>query len=171
MSETNLQQAWRKFQTMLFVNMGTTAVPDWARIGKSTIFDVAFNAQTATYDFIEDENPTDVIKNYKPSLAQELHTIEGDKAFDYMFTRAYNLPTGTDANGEYLVVFPKKTTDGKFIAWLSPATEVFKNFNVVDGKIQWDINFSGNMVRGTVVITAGKPVFSIAATVPEGEAS
>lgn len=157
-------KTWKKYQTIPFVDIRTTGdTPTWARIGKSTIFDLVLNANIETFDFIEDENPTDIIKNYKPTLSQELRTVEGDTAFTALYQMLYDLPTGDEAIKDVLLVFPKSTTDEgaiKFDAWKVPATIVLTNFNTVDEKILFDLNFAGTIARGTVTITAGKPTFT-----------
>lgn len=157
---------WKKHQTIPFVDIGTTGEADWARIGKSTIFDLVLNAETETLDFIEDENPTDLLKKYKPTLSQELKTMQGDKAFDALFDMLYTLPVGEAAIRKVLLVFPKAgTTTGTFLAWQVDSTVVLSNFNTVDEKILFNLNFNGNIERGTVTIAAGQPTF----TAGEGE--
>ena len=58
----------KKHKTIPFINIGTSAAPTWARIGKSTIFDLTLNANVVTSDFIEDEMPTDDITYYKQDV-------------------------------------------------------------------------------------------------------
>ena len=121
----------KKFKTIPFINIGTDAAPQWARIGKSTIFDLALNANVVTSDFIEDEMPTDDITYYKPTLPQELQTNAGDAAFDYVYK-----------------------------AWRSMATMILKDLNTVDEKILFDLNFGGTIDRGTATVTDGVPEFT-----------
>lgn len=163
-----LLKTWTKNQTALFVNIlqNNTKPQDWGRIGKSTIFDLSFNATVNTYDFIEQENPSDIIDNYKPTINQELRAIRGDKAFDAMFEYMYNLPTGDEAVRDALFVFPGIETAGsdsdepKYYAWLASSSLVVTNFNTVDKKILFNLNFSGDIVRGTVQSVSGAPVFT-----------
>ena len=99
--------------------------PSWARIGKSTVFDLVLNAQTEDNDFIEDEIPTTDIKYYKPSLAQELQANKGDAAFDYLYDMFFNLPTGEDVKKDLLIVFDGNIGSEetpKFKAWKTKAT-------------------------------------------------
>ena len=86
----------KKHRTIPFLNIETMDAPVWARIGKSTVFDMVLNAQTEDNDFIEDEMPTTEIINYKPELAQELQCNKGDAAFDFLYNMFFNLPTGED---------------------------------------------------------------------------
>lgn len=148
----------KKFKTIPFINTGTDAAPQWARIGKSTIFDLALNANVVTSDFIEDEMPTDDITYYKPTLPQELQTNAGDAAFDYVYDKFYNLPTGEEVKEDVLIVFAGKTSPYK--AWRSMATMILKDLNTVDEKILFDLNFGGTIDRGTATVTDGVPEFT-----------
>ncbi len=140
---------------------------EFLRIGKSTIFALALNANVVTQDFIEDEAPTDEVTYYKPTLPQELAAYKGDPAFDFIYDMFYKLPTGTEVQKTVLIVFAGDIgTEAapKFNAWQTNATVVLKEFNTVDEKITFDLNFNGNIERGTVTVTDGKPVFTAAAT-------
>lgn len=161
-------KTWKKNQTALYVNiLQDNANPqDWARIGKSTIFDLNLNANTESYDFIDQENPTEVLKNYAPTISEELRTIRGEKAFDALWEYLYNLPTGEEAVRDALFVFPSiqalgtTSTDNTFHAWLVQTSLVMTNFNTPDEKILFNINFAGDIVRGTVKAVSGQPVFT-----------
>lgn len=154
----------KKHQTIPFV-MDDNG--DYLRIGKSTIFALAVNANVVTQDFIEDEAPTDEVTYYKPTLPQELAAYKGDPAFDFIYDMFYNLPTGTEVQKTILIVFAGNIgTEAapKFNAWQTNATIVLKDFNTVDEKITFDLNFNGNVERGTATVTDGKPSFTAAAT-------
>ena len=164
-------KTWKKFKTIPFIDITSpeesTSGYNWARIGKSTIFDLQFNANVETFDFIEDENPTDIIKNYRPTLAQELRTVRGDKAFDAMFEYMYNLPTGALANRKLLLIFPaRKTASGAgtesgYFSWLVNASLVLSGFNTVDEKITFNINFAGDVEKGSATGgSSGTPIFT-----------
>lgn len=136
--------------------------PSWARIGKSTVFDLVLNAQTEDNDFIEDEIPTTDIKYYKPSLAQELQENKGDAAFDYLYDMFFNLPTGEDVKKDLLIVFDGNIgSEGtpKFKAWKTKATLTLDHFDSVAEKIYF--SFSINHIdRGTVTVSDGVPTYT-----------
>lgn len=144
------------------MNTGTADKPSYARIGKSTVFDLLLNAQTEDNDFIEDEMPTTEIKSYKPSLAQELQCNKGDAAFDYLYDMLYNLPTGEGVKKNLLIVFDGN--DGteaapKFKAWNTQSTLTLDHFDSVAEKIYF--NFSINSIeRGTVTVAEGVPTYT-----------
>lgn len=144
------------------MNTATTDAPNWARIGKSTVFDLVLNAQTEENDFIQDEMKTTEIMSYSPSLAQELQANKGDAAFDYLYDMFYNLPTGEAVKKNLLIVFDgnQGTEDAPvFRAWNTQATLTLDHFDSVAEKIYF--NFSINSIeRGTATVTDGKPTYT-----------
>lgn len=136
---------------------------NWARIGKSTIFDLLLNAQTEDNDFIEDEMPTTEILSYKPELAQELQANKGDPTFDYLYDMFYNLPTGEDVKKNLLIVFAGNvgTEDApKFNAWKTTSTLILDHFDSVAEKIYFKFSIT-KIQRGTCTVSDGVPTFTL----------
>ena len=155
----------KKFKTIPFLNISKTEVESWARIGKSTIFDLVLNAQTEDNDFIEDEMPTTEVMYYKPELAQELQCNKGDAAFDYLYDMFFNLPTGEDVKKNLLIVFAGNvgTKEApKFNAWNTKSTLILDHFDSVAEKIYFKFSIT-SIERGTATVTAGAPTFTKAA--------
>lgn len=151
----------KKFRTIPFLNIGTTDKPEWARIGKSTVFDLVLNAETEDNDFIEDEMPTTEITNYKPELAQELQCNKGDQAFDYLYDMFFRLPTGEDVKKNLLIVFDGNTaTEGSpvFNAWNTTSTLILDHFDTVAEKIYFKFGIN-KIARGTCTVTDRVPTF------------
>lgn len=151
----------KKHKFIPYINTGTHETPVWARIGKSTIFDLTLNANIVTSDFIEDEMPTDDVTYYKPTLPQELQTNAGDAAFDYIYTMFKSLPTGEDIKKEVLICFAGATSPVD--AWRTNSSLILKDLNSVDEKILFDININ-KIDNGTVVFDedTGAPTFTAA---------
>ncbi len=144
------------------MNIGTTTEPIWARIGKSTIFDLVLNAQTEENDFIENEMTVTDITSYKPELAQELQCNKGDAAFDYLYDMFYNLPTGEDVKKNLLIVFDGNQGTAEapvFRAWNTMVTLTLDHFDSVAEKIYFKFSIY-SIERGTATVTDGKPVFT-----------
>ena len=157
---------WEKQNTKLFLDFGASAEPKWVRVGKSTVFDYAFNPETETFDFIEDATPTELLKTYKPSMAQEIYLAEGDPAFDELFDMARGLPVGSDAVRPALIAYPKAgTAANSFLAMRAEATISFNNLNTVDRKLSFDLKFA-NIENGTATFAEGVPTFAVAADAP-----
>lgn len=156
----------KKHKTIPFLNIATVDAPDWARIGKSTIFDLVLNAQTEDNDFIEDEMATTEIMSYKPELAQELQCNKGDAAFDFLYDMFFNLPTGEDVKKNLLIVFAgnQGTEDApKFNAWNTTSTLILDHFDSVAEKIYFKFSII-KIRRGTATVTDGAPVFTESTT-------
>lgn len=152
----------KKHRTIPFLNTGETGNPTWARIGKSTTFDLVLNAQTEENDFIEDEMKTTDITAYKPELSQELQCNKGDAAFDYLYDMFFNLPTGEDVKKEVLIVFDGNLASEetpKFNAWKTTSTLVLDHFDSVAEKIYFKFCIN-SIERGTCTVTAGVPDFA-----------
>ena len=152
----------KKFKTIPFLNISKTEVESWARIGKSTIFDLVLNAQTEDNDFIEDEMPTTEVMYYKPELAQELQCNKGDAAFDYLYDMFFNLPTGEGVKKNLLIVFAGNvgTEEAqKFNAWNTKSTLILDHFDSVAEKIYFKFSIT-SIERGTATVTAGVPTFT-----------
>lgn len=152
----------KKFKTIPFLNVAKSAESTWARIGKSTVFDLVLNAQTDTNDFIQDEMPEDDVKYYSPKLAQELQANKGDPAFDYLYDMFFNLPTGEDVKMDLLIVFDGNIGDEsspKFKAWKTRSTLILDHFDSVAEKIYFSFTI-GAIDRGTATVTAGVPAYT-----------
>ena len=151
----------KKHKFIPYINTGTHEAPVWARIGKSTIFDLTLNANIVTSDFIEDEMPTDDVTYYKPTLPQELQTNAGDASFDHIYAMFKSLPTGEDIKKEVLICFAGATSPVD--AWRTNSSLILKDLNSVDEKILFDININ-KIDNGTVVFDedTGAPTFTAA---------
>lgn len=152
----------KKHNTIPFLNIGTSGTESWARIGKSTVFDLVLNAQTEENNFIEDEMATTDVMRYAPSLAQELQCNKGDAAFDYLYDMFYNLPVGEDVKKDLLIVFAGNTgteDTPKFKAWKTKSTLILDHFDSVAEKIYFSFTIT-SIERGTATVTGGKPTFT-----------
>lgn len=151
----------KKHRTIPFLDIGSDSSPTWARIGKSTVFDLVLNAQTEENNFIESEMPEVDITNYKPELSQELQCNKGDPAFDYLYDMFYNLPTGEDVKRQLLIVFDGNQADSenpKFRAWNTTSTLILDHFDSVAEKIYFKFNIN-KIERGTCTVEDGVPVY------------
>ena len=152
----------KKHKTIPFLNTEAAEAPTWARIGKSTVFDMVLNPQTEDNDFIEDEMPTTDVTHYKPELAQELQCNKGDAAFDYLYDMFYNLPTGENVKKNLLIIFDgnQGTEEApKFRAWNTKSTLILDHIDTVAEKIYFKFNIN-SIERGTATVTDGKPDFT-----------
>lgn len=145
------------------VASGTWA-PEWHRIEKSTIFDLSFNPQSTTEDYIAYETAIEEISGYQPELPQEIAMYRGDDIYDYIEDLVYNLQVGDALRVPVLLMFaPKLVGDaltGEIRAWqIKDARLLLSNFNSVDGKITFTLKLGGTYDRGTVTVSDGAPTF------------
>ena len=134
--------------------------PDWRRIDKSTIFDLAFNPQSTTEDYIAYETPIEEISGYQPELPQEIALYRGNTIYDYIENLCYNLEVGDALRVPMLLCWPPDK-DGKIRAWqVKECRLLLSNYNSVDGKVTFTLKLGGTYDRGTVTNVDGAPSFS-----------
>lgn len=157
----NQLERLKKNKSMVHINTSTSSSPLWARIGKSTVYNLEANAQTETNDFIEDEMATTEIMSYAPGMSQELQTNKGDAAFDFIYDMFYDLPTGEDVKKQVLFTFAGNVGSAeapKFNGWLTECTITLVNLDTVAEKIYFNLTIN-KITRGEVTITEGVPSF------------
>lgn len=141
-------------------------VPAWKRIEKSTIFDLAFNPQSTTEDYIAYETAIEEISGYQPEIPQEIALYRGDSIYDYIEDLVFDLQVGDALRVPVLLLFPPKLdSEGKLAgdirAWqIKEARLLLSNFNSVEGKVTFTLKLGGTYDRGTATVADGEPVFS-----------
>ena len=150
----------QKHNVALFFNGGTSSVPDWIRIRKSTDNTITGNAESQTFDYIDQEAPTSEIKRYAPSLSQPITMYKGEPDYEFAFDKWFNLSTGVNAKTELLVVFYAADATSGYKAWKVECNLVVDNMNPVESVITLTINFNGTVDKGSAVVTNGVPFFT-----------
>ena len=153
----------QKHNVALFLNGGTSSVLDWIRIRKSTDNTITGNAESQTFDYIDQEAPTSEIKRYAPSLSQPITMYKGEPDYEFAFDKWFNLSTGVNAKTELLVVFYAADATSGYKAWKVECNLVVDNMNPVESVITLTINFNGTVDKGSAVVTDGVPVFTSSA--------
>ena len=147
-----------KSQFLLFLDTAkdsSFAANVWARIDKSTVFDLALNPQTTSNDYIDSDMPEEEVDKYQPEMGQEIALYQGNPMFDFIYGMVYELPVGAEVKVPYLLCFGGNEKK----AWRGMATIVLGNLNTVDGKITFTIKFN-SIDRGTFVAADGAPEFN-----------
>lgn len=141
-------------------NTGASWVPVWKRIDKSTIFDLAFNPQSTTEDYIAYETAIEEISGYQPELPQEIALYRGNAVYDYVESLCYNLEVGDALRIPFLLCWAPED-NGTIKAWQVKENRLLlSNYNSVEGKVTFILKIGGDIERGTVTISEGVPVFS-----------
>lgn len=147
-----------------FIDVSKTAntdswSPTWKRIDKSTIFDLAFNPQSTTEDYIAYEAPIEEISGYQPELPQEIALYRGNAVYDYVESLCFNLEVGDALRIPFLLLWPPEA-DGTIKAWrVKECRLLLSNYNSVDGKATFTLKIGGDIEKGTATVTEGVPVF------------
>lgn len=136
----------------------TYATSSWKAVDLSTIFELTMNEQEEEMEYICYENAVTEITSNKPELPQEIAIYEGNSIYDFLITEFYNMPVGSACQVPFLICFGGT---GKK-AWRGLCTVSSKVLNTVDGKVTFSMKMGGDIDKGTYVITAGVPVFTIA---------
>lgn len=150
----------KKYHVALFLNGGTTSVPDWKQIKKSTDNTITMNAETQSFDYIVDEAPTTEINRYAPSLSQPITMYKGEDDYEFVFDKFFDQAVGADAHSEILIVFYGADAASAYKAWKASCILQIDNMNPVESTITATITFSGTTDKGTAVVTDGVPVFT-----------
>ena len=150
----------KKYHVALFLNGGTTDVPKWKQIKKSTDNTITMNAETQTFDYITDEAPTTEINRYAPSLSQPITMYKGEPDYEFVFDKFFNQAVGAAAHSDILIVFYGADVSSAYKAWKASCILQIDNMNPVESTITATITFNGTTEKGTVVVTNGVPVFT-----------
>ena len=146
----------KKHLNYLFLNTSPDAAvgsESWSRVGKSTEWTDSMNANTTTYEYIEDAGPTEVIESYQPSTSMPLTAYEGDPVYEYVFDLYQRQDVGSGAVTRVMRVFQNKAgTSGGFRAQVSDCTVIIDNFNFADGVITFNITQSGTPRLGSATV-------------------
>lgn len=150
----------KKYHVALFLNGGTTSVPVWKQIKKSTDNTITMNAETQTFDYITDESPTTEINRYAPSLSQPVTMYKGEEDYEFVFDKFFDQAVGADAHSEILIVFYGADVTSSYKAWKASCILQIDNMNPVESTITATITFNGTTDKGTAAVTDGVPVFT-----------
>ena len=133
--------------------------PEWKRIDKSTIFDLSFNPQSESVDYISMEAAVEEVSSYQPELPQEIALYRGNEIYDFVEELCIEMPVGDDIKVPFLLCWPPK--DGTIKgSQVKECRLLLSNYNSVDGKITFTLKLGGDIEKGTVTVSeAGVPEF------------
>ncbi|PKM65989.1 MAG: hypothetical protein CVU86_06965 [Firmicutes bacterium HGW-Firmicutes-11] len=160
----------KRSQFAAFLNTGTLAVPVWSRMGKGiTEQSIAYNPNVVTEQFIDEDNATNMLESYAPSISTPQTAYAGNAVFDFVDAMRQNRAIGSSAETEVLLVY---LYDSEVIidvthykAEKNACTISIEEFGGAGGEslsITYNIGLNGDPVLGTVTITAGAPTFTAA---------
>lgn len=134
---------------------------NWARVRKSTIFELSSNAQEETFGYIDTQNDTTEVTSYQPQLPLESVPESTDVVYAFMQTYLFDFPMGSDTQVPFLLKYPIINEDGTIDDTKRNAIifdeAVVSNLalNTVDQKATWTEMLNGTPKRGTMPLTTG----------------
>lgn len=150
----------------LFLNEGTSSVPVWKRIKKSTELTISMNPETEDFDYIADENPTTELIKYKPSIDQDLTMYKGESDYEMMWPYFYETRTGSKAHKECLIAFMQEgNPETGYSAWKTDSVISVQDLNAVESKLNFQVLFGGDLKKGLATKTGDTITFIEGGTV------
>ena len=157
-----------KNKVIPFIDVSKTAntenwTPVWKRIDKSTIFDLAFNPQSESVDYISMAAAVEEISSYQPELPQEIACYRGNPIYDFIEELAISLPVGDATKVPVLLAWPPETDGASTVTgWQVPDNRLLLgNYNSVDGKVTYTLKMGGDIQVGTISkAETGAPTFA-----------
>jgi len=94
-----------------YLNIGSATTASYAILGDGiTSLTEEFNAESDTKQYINQANGTTAIKSYTPSIAVEKEYIKDEALQLWVNDMVRNLPTGSDAETDYIRINIFETT-------------------------------------------------------------
>ena len=160
-----------KNKVIPFIDVSKTVNTDsWSavykRIDKSTIFDLAFNPQSESVDYISLESAIEEVSSYQLELNQEIALYRGNPIYDFVESMCIDLPLGDDLKVPFLLAWPPEQDEegkltGTIKGWrVKDCRLMLSNYNTVDGKITFTLSLGGDIEKGTITVgEGGVPTF------------
>ena len=149
-----------------FINTGTAAVPVWAPLGKGvTSLPLAYNPQKSTETYIDEDNATTSVDSYQVSAGLDITLWDSTSAPAHAYLEKKRTDRAVGADAETQILEVDLSTVSPHAAELNNAVVAIDTFTVEGGKPQQlsvTIDYNGDPTKGTVVVTAGVPVFTAA---------
>lgn len=140
---------------LLFLNTTPKAVTaEYALVGDGvTELSVAYNPQTSTEQYINQNTATTEITGYQPNAPVTSQVIKGDPAFEFINSMRKKLPVLNDAYTDIVMmdVFDEET-GGAYPATKQPVSIQIDSYGGAASdplSIGYTINWRGNGVEGT----------------------
>lgn len=150
-----------KFQPWIDVTLGKLPVHSFARIDKSTVFELAWNPATEDKDYIDQKNSSTVLTGYQMSLPEEIILDNTNPVYAFLDAYFEGLPVGTDCVVPFLLVKPDLATGEPTRALFWPSAELHPdNLNTVDGILSFTVQLNGDPVVGSARLEGGSMVFT-----------
>lgn len=152
------------FEPYIDLDKGKSAAEgkyNWARVRKSTIFELSSNAQEETFGYIDTQNDTTEVTSYQPQLPLESVPESTDKVYAFMQQYLFDFPLGSDTQVPFLLKYPIINEDGSVddtkrnAIIFDEAVVSNLSLNTVDQLATWTEMLNGTPKRGTMPVSTG----------------
>ena len=139
---------------------GSEWAPQWRRIDRSTVLEVAFNPVSEDVDYICYEAPVTELTGYRPELEQEIALYRGNPVYDFVEGMCVALPVGEQALVPLLLCWPPDA-NGAIRAWrIKRCVLLLRAYQAAEGRVTFALKPGGDIERGAVSFESGAPVFA-----------
>ncbi len=160
MSEVQEQKRIKRSRFATFLNVGTSAAPNYARFGKGVEEQkINYNPETESTKYIHEDSATTEVSGYAPAYDTTQKTYENEPIFEYMYEKMRLRAIGDQAKSDDLKVYMfKKLAEGIYEA---EKCNVIVTITEFDGaEIGYTVNENGDPISGYVTITNGAVTFT-----------
>ncbi len=138
----------------MFINTTPAADATYAIIGPGvTELSIAYNPQTSTEQYIHEDTATTELTGYQPNAPVTAQVVKGDPAFEYINNMRKNLPIGSDAHTDVVLVdIFGNQSGGAYEATKQPVSIQIDSYGGAASdplSIGYTINWRGNGIPGT----------------------
>lgn len=140
---------------MHFFNIGTITAPNYVLLGNGiSSLTEEFNPETETKHYINMSAASNRIKSYAPSISIEKEYIVNEELQDWINGKIKLLPTGGDANSDYIRIniLEEADAEGNYHAVKRPCTYQFDSIGGDGGDVimnNMTLTGNGDAVQGT----------------------
>lgn len=156
MADTTTVKKVKRSDFASFLNVGTIAAPVWARMGKGiTSQQIAYNPQTTSETFIDEDSATTTVDSYAPTMSTPQTAYAGDPVFDYVDALRQARAVGADCETEILLVYIYDSEGNRYAAEKQKVAIQVDDFGGDGGAsnvINYTINFVGESELGAASI-------------------
>ena len=156
----------KKKSSLMAYFINTAALPSrvWAPLGKGvTTLPLAYNPQVTVETYVNEDNAAASVDSYQVQAGIDVALWDSTSAPAHAFLESKRVARAVGADAETEILEVDLNGSSPFRAELNSAVLSIENFTIEGGKPQQlsvTLNFNGDPVPGTVVITDGVPVFT-----------
>ena len=144
-----------------YLNIGSATTTSYVLIGDGvTSLTEEFNAETETKQYINQANGTTNVKSYTPSIQVEKEYIKDEQLQDWLNLKVRTLPTGSDADTDYIRINIFETTSSASV-YLAVKRKCTISIDSIGGDAgselmnSFTIGGKGDGVQGTFNVSTG----------------